>query len=171
MSKRATLHNTMRVYHRYLGFFLAGIMSIYAISGIVLIFRDTDFLKKEKQIERSVPTGTSLEEVGRELRIRDFKIERTEGDVAYFKQGTYNLKTSVANYTVKELPLVIDKLTKLHKANSGQPLFFLNVFFGLSLFFFVLSSFWMFLPQTTIFRKGLYFTIAGIVLTLVMLFV
>ena len=37
MSKKMTLNNTMRVYHRYLGFFLAGIMSVYAISGIVLI--------------------------------------------------------------------------------------------------------------------------------------
>ncbi len=171
MSKKMTLHTSMRVYHRYLGFFLAGIMAVYAISGMVLIFRDTDFLKKEKQIERTVPPETKLEDVGRELRIRDFKIEKTEGDIAYFKQGTYNLKTGVANYTVKELPLVMDKLTKLHKANSGSPLFFMNVFFGLSLFFFVISSFWMFLPQTTIFRKGLYFTLAGLVLTLIMLFV
>jgi hypothetical protein len=37
----------MRVYHRYLGFFLAGIMAIYSVSGIIMIFRDTDFLKKE----------------------------------------------------------------------------------------------------------------------------
>ena len=37
------LNTTMRVYHRYLGFFLAGIMAVYAISGIVMIFRDTDF--------------------------------------------------------------------------------------------------------------------------------
>ncbi len=32
-----------RVVHRYLGFFLAGIMIVYAISGIVLTVRDTDF--------------------------------------------------------------------------------------------------------------------------------
>ena len=171
MSKKATLHNTMRVYHRYLGFFLAGIMSIYAISGIVLIFRNTDFLKKERQVEMQVPPDTKLEDLGKALRIREFKVQKTEGDIVYFEQGTYNTQTHTANYTTKELPLVMDKLTKLHKANSGQPLFFLNVFFGLSLFFFVISSFWMFLPQTTIFRKGLYFTIAGIVLTLVMLFV
>jgi uncharacterized iron-regulated membrane protein len=37
----------MRIYHRYLGFFLAGIMAIYSVSGIIMIFRDTDFLKKE----------------------------------------------------------------------------------------------------------------------------
>ena len=42
---QSNLNTTMRIYHRYLGFFLAGIMAVYAISGIVLIFRDTDFLK------------------------------------------------------------------------------------------------------------------------------
>ena len=46
MSK-SNLNKTMRVYHRYLGFFLAGIMAMYAISGIILIFRDTDLLKSE----------------------------------------------------------------------------------------------------------------------------
>ena len=52
------MHNSMRVYHRYLGFFLAGIMAVYAISGVVMIFRDTDFLKREKQIEKETGTGT-----------------------------------------------------------------------------------------------------------------
>jgi hypothetical protein len=33
----------------------------------------------------------------------------------------------------------------------------------------VLSSFWMYLPKTTIFKKGLYFTLAGIVLTILLL--
>jgi len=43
----------MRIIHRYLGFFLAGIMSIYAISGMLLIFRETEFLKYETKVERS----------------------------------------------------------------------------------------------------------------------
>lgn len=47
MTKQREFSNKMRTYHRYLGFFLAGIMAMYSISGIVLIFRDTDFLKKE----------------------------------------------------------------------------------------------------------------------------
>jgi uncharacterized iron-regulated membrane protein len=33
-----TIHNSMRIYHRYLGFFLAGIMAVYAVSGVVMIF-------------------------------------------------------------------------------------------------------------------------------------
>ena len=39
---------TMRLLHRYIGYFMAGIMAVYAISGVLLIYRDTDFLKKEK---------------------------------------------------------------------------------------------------------------------------
>jgi len=61
-------------------------------------------------------------------------------------------------------------MTDLHKATTDSPLFFLNIFFGASLLFFVLSSFWMFLPNTTVFKKGMIFTAAGLVLTLLMIF-
>jgi hypothetical protein len=105
------------------------------------------------------------------LEIRNFKAEREEGDIVYFKEGTYNKKTGAADYKTKKLPAAIEKMTHLHKSKSGDPLFFLNVFFGLSLLFFVVSSFWMFMPKTSIFKKGLYFTAAGLVLTLILLFV
>jgi hypothetical protein len=161
----------MRVYHRYLGYFLAGITAVYSISGIVLIFRDTDFLKSEKLNERQLSAHIKNEELGRELRMRNFKIEKEEGDIITFNQGTYNKTTGVAKYTSKELPYVVEKLTHLHKADTKNPLFFLNVFFGLSLLFFVVSSFWMFLPNTTIFKKGLYFALAGVILTLILIFI
>lgn len=171
MSKKPTLSTTMRIVHRYLGFFLAGIMAVYALSGIILIFRDSDFLKQEKQIVKTVKPNASGEDLGRMLELRGFKAEREEGDIVYFKEGTYNKKTGVADYKTKGLPFVLEKMSHLHKAKSGDPLFFLNIFFGLSLLFFVLSSFWMFMPKTTIFKKGLYFTAAGLVLTLILLFV
>ena len=165
------VQHKMRVYHRYLGFFLAGIMAVYSISGIIMIFRETDFLKKEKQIEKTIKPNVSSENLGSELKIKNLKVEREEGTLMYFKQGTYNKETGVANYTVKSLPYVLDKMTKMHKATSNQPLFFMNIFFGVSLFFFVLSAFWMFLPKTTIFKKGMYFAVAGLILALVMIFI
>ena len=168
MSKN-NVHNNMRVYHRYLGYFLAGIMAVYSLSGIVLIFRDTDFLKKEKQNERQLKPNLTIEELGKELKMKDLKIDKEEAGIISFKQGTYDKATGAAKYTTKELPAFIAKLTKLHKASTKEPLFFLNVFFAVSLLFFVLSSFWMFLPKTTIFKKGLYFTLAGIVLTIILL--
>lgn len=165
------VQHKMRVYHRYLGFFLAGIMAVYSISGIIMIFRETDFLKKEKQIEKTIKPNVSSENLGSELKIKNLKVEKEEGTLVYFKQGTYNKETGIANYTVKSLPYVLDKMTKMHKATSNQPLFFLNIFFGVSLFFFVLSAFWMFLPKTTIFKKGMYFAVAGLILALVMIFI
>ena len=36
---------SFRILHRYLGYFLAGIMMVYALSGITLIFRKTDTFK------------------------------------------------------------------------------------------------------------------------------
>lgn len=161
----------MRIIHRYLGFFLAGIMAIYALSGIVLVFRNTDFLKKEIAVNKVIATNVTPAELGRALDIRRLNVERQEGDILYFKDGSYNQSTGAANYTKKELPFLLDKMTHLHKANTNHPLFWLNIFFGCSLFFFVISSFWMFKPTTSVFRKGLYFTLGGIVLTLILLFV
>ena len=144
----------MRIYHRYLGYFLAGIMTVYAISGVIMIFRDTNFLKKEKQMEQELSAELNEKELGEALRIRNLKVQSQYGDILSFANGTYNNATGIAKYTVKSLPFVMDKLTKLHKANTKHPLFYLNIFFGVSLLFFVVSSFWMFLPKTTIFRKG-----------------
>ncbi len=161
----------MRIIHRYLGFFLAGIMAVYALSGVVLIFRDTDFLKQEKHEEKVVDAGITPGKLGKALGIKGLKVTKKEGSMFYFAQGTYNQETGQAVYTTKNLPLVLDSMTKLHKANTGHPLFWLNIFFGLSLLFFVVSAFWMFRPATPAFKKGLYFALAGMVLTLVLLFV
>ena len=161
----------MRLYHRYLGFFLAGIMTVYSMSGIVLIFRDTNVFKLEKVTEKQLAPNLSIEEVGKEIRRRDLKIDKEEGDIISFKEGAYNKTTGAVKFTTNELPFVLEKMTKLHKAETKNPLFFLNIFFGLSLLFFVISSFYMFLPHTSVFKKGLYFTLAGVALTLLLIFI
>ena len=171
MSNRATVHNTMRIYHRYLGFFLAGIMAVYAFSGVIMIFRDTKFLKKEKLVNKTIDPGLSAEALGKAIKVKELKFTAINGDVQSFKQGTYNTRTGATSYTMTSLPKLVEKLNHLHKASTKDPLFYLNIFFGVSLLFFVISSFWMFMPKTTIFKKGLYFTLAGIVLTVILLMV
>ncbi len=171
MANNQTFSFWMRVIHRYLGFFLVGIMTVYALSGVIMIFRDTDFLKHEKQVTKQLKSNAQPDELGKLLQMRDLKIDKEEGNTLYFKNGTYDKSTGTANYTVKELPYFVDKMTHLHKAKSADPLFFFNIFFGISLLFFVISSFWMFMPSTSTFKKGMYFTIGGIVLTLILLFV
>ena len=122
-----------------------------------VIFGTNKFLEKQPRL----PCGS--------MKKKDLKIEKEEGDIISFKEGTYNKLTGIAKYSSRELPYYMQKLTKLHKASTKEPLFFLNVFFAISLLFFVVSSFWMFLPKTTIFKKGLYFTLAGIILTIILL--
>ncbi|MFY0686423.1 MAG: hypothetical protein JXQ90_04610 [Cyclobacteriaceae bacterium] len=163
--------NTMRTYHRYLGFFLAGIMAIYALSGITLIFRNTNAFKVQNEVRKTLTPGLSEGELGQELRIRGFKSKAMEGDLMIFETGFYNTKTGEAEYYTMELPYILDKITHMHKATTESTLFYLNIFFGASLLFFVISSFWMFIPGTGVFKKGLYFTAGGILLALLMIFI
>lgn len=160
----------MRIVHRYLGFFLAGIMAVYAFSGIILIFRETDFLKSEQTIEKKVGTALSSQQLGKALHLKNLKISNKEGDIRYFDQGTYNSATGDVKYTSNELPAVLRKLNQLHKASTNQPLFWLNIFFGVSLFFFVVSSFFMFKPKTKTLKEGVYVSIVGVALTVLMVF-
>ncbi|MCP9763950.1 hypothetical protein [Lacihabitans soyangensis] len=170
MAKPNQLNQTMRTYHRYLGFFLAGIMAVYSISGIIMVFRNTDFLKSVVKIEKTVEPNLKGDQLGPILKMK-VNVEKEENGIIYFKGGQYNSQTGEIKAEKKELPFILGKMEHLHKATTNDPLFYLNLFFGLSLFFFVVSSFWMFLPGTKIFKKGLYFTLGGIILTIIMLFV
>lgn len=171
MDKIKDTRSFMRITHRYLGFFLAGIMAVYAVSGVLLVYRDTDFLKSEKKYDKTIDKDLSEKQLGKELKIKNLEIEKTEGNIVHFKQGTYDLTTGQAKYAKKELPFVLDKMTKLHKSQSKDTLSPLNTFFGVALFFFVISSFWMFNPKTKAFKRGMIFTIAGLVISIVLLLI
>jgi len=160
-----------RIYHRYLGFFLAGIMAVYAISGITLIFRDTDTFKKEVVVDKALDANLTAAQVGKGLNIKKFSATAESNTAIEFKNGSYNKATGTATYTKMQVPYILDKLQHFHKSETGDPLYYLNIFFGVSLLFFVLSAFWMFMPSTPIFKKGLLFTAAGLLLTIILLFV
>lgn len=162
---------TMRILHRYLGFFLVGIMGVYALSGTVMIFRTTDFLKKERTIEIKLEPHIVAEDLGRYLRIRDFRITDQDNNTVFFESGTYDRNTGIALHTEMRLPVILEKMTGFHKATTDSPLFFLNIFFGFSLLFFVVSTFWMFALKSSPFKKGLFFTLGGIILALILLLI
>jgi hypothetical protein len=81
------------------------------------------------------------------------------------------MKTGEATYKVKKVPFLLDKMQKLHKATTKSPVYWLNIFFGVSLLFFVISAFWMFLPGTNVFKRGIYFSILGFIMTILILFI
>ncbi len=171
MSKPSQGAYRARIYHRYLGFFLAGIMAVYAISGIVLIFRKGDTFKQEIVVTTDLAPGLADVAIGEALKIKNFEVERSEDEMVYFAKGKYDRATGRAEQTKMELPFVLKQMTHLHKSTTNDPLYFLNIFFGLSLLFFVVSAFWMYMPSGPILRKGFLFAAGGAVLTLLLLFV
>jgi hypothetical protein len=160
-----------RIIHRYLGFYLAGIMTVYSLSGIMMIYRNTDTFKKITQINVQLKSHLDQEMLGSVLKIKKFEVLKIDGNEMFFKDGSYNQITGKASYLKKELPYILDKMEHLHKATTDSPIYWLNIFFGVSLLFFVISAFWMFLPQTSVFKKGIYFSLAGIIMTIIILFI
>lgn len=155
----------MRVLHRYLGFFLTGIMSVYAVTGFVLIFRKTNTFKVERTYEKTLKPGLSLHKVGKQIRIGKLKLVEDRKDQIVFRRGTYDKTTGFVRYRVMKLPSFLRKLTKLHKSTTRDPLYLLNLFFSVALLFFVVSSFFMFPVGAKIFRRGMFFVVAGVMLT------
>ena len=96
---------------------------------------------------------------------------KTEGDVVYFKNGTYNKATGMVKYTDKALPLVLDKLTVLHKSSSKSFTHWFTIIFGVALLFLAISSFWMFKPGTSLFKRGILFTGIGLIIAFLFVFI
>ena len=168
---RKTIHYYMRLWHNYIGYFIAGLVIIYALSGIVQTYRDTNLLKTDVVKEKTVATNLEDTDLGKALQIKEFKIEKTEGDLVYFKEGNYNKKTGAAIVTVKELYPWINKLTKLHKSNSKAAAHYFTTVFGVLMLFMSVSAFWMFKPGTKLFSRGVYMAVAGIVAAVILLII
>ena len=168
---KKSINYYMRVLHRDIGFFMAGIVMIYAVSGIVLIFRDTEFLKSETQVEKKLTPNMEPAKVGEALRLRDSKVIKTEGETISFQSGTYNMTTGVAVYTVKEIIFPLNKFINFHKALSKDPTHWFKLIFGILFLYLAISSFWMFKPENKNFRRGLYFAGSGVVIVIILLLV
>ena len=153
----------MRFLHNKVGFFIAGLVIIYALSGLLQTYRDTNLLKHDVVHEMQLAPHLTEAQLGPKLRMRDFKITRTQGEILYFNDGSYNAATGEASYTSKEWYGWIMPFTELHKTPSKGPAHYFTTLFGIALLFMSVSAFWMFKPGTKLFSSGVYLTIAGIV--------
>jgi hypothetical protein len=160
----------MRALHRDIGFFVIGLTFIYSISGMLLIYRDTDFLKSEKIVERQLQPNMEVFEIGNALHQRGMEVQKEDAEILYFRNGTYNKVTGVAKYTEKSLPVFLEKFNNLHKKASGSLSHYLSVIFGVALLFLAISSFWMYSPKSKLFRRGLILAGTGIISSVIFLF-
>lgn len=159
----------MRFLHNNVGFFIVGLVVIYSLSGIVQTYRDTDIFKAEKKETKQLAPGLDEAKLGEALRLRGFKVEKTEGDLIVFKDGTYNQATGVANYTTKDFYSWIKPFTELHKTPSGKARHFFTDIFAICLLFMSISAFWMFKPGTKPFSRGVLMTVGGIIAAIILL--
>lgn len=170
-SKRKGIHYYMRVLHRDIGFLILGLIVIYSISGVVLTFRGTDYFKSEKQVEQQLDPNLQGNEVGQVLRIRRFQVDRETAENVFFSSGSYNKETGIAVYTVNELPPVLETFNDLHKSRSNSLTGWFSTVLGLLLLFMAVSSFWMFRTCTRQFKRGMIFTAAGIIISIMLMII
>lgn len=159
----------IRSLHRDIGFFVIGITIIYCVSGILLVFRDSDFLKHEVNTERQIRPNLSESDLGMTLHQMNFKVLKTEGDIMYFQNGTYNKATGIAKYKEKVLPEYLGSTIKIHKVSSRSAMMCISVVYGALLLFLAISSFWMFKLKSKAFKKGMYITAIGVITAVILL--
>jgi ribosomal protein S27E len=114
------VHGTFRKYHRWLGFFLSGIIAVYAISGSLLIFRKTDFLKYEYVTEQQLPVSLNQQTLDMELKIEGFSVLSDTQSTITFDQGSYNKQTGVVTqYLPKYVEREFDEFLRCGRLEHG----------------------------------------------------
>lgn len=160
----------VRSLHRDIGFLVLGLTIAYALSGIVLVYRETDLLKAEAQVERTVPQQLAPGDLARLLHARHFEVTADEGDVLHFqdgsslKDGMYVKSTGNLSYVGKSYPGVIEKLVGLHKLASSKAMHAVSVIYGALLLFLAVSSLLMYGVGSGGFRRAM--TVSGLGLVL-----
>ncbi len=162
----------MRALHRDLGFLAIGLVIVYALSGIILIYRDTDFMKRTETVEKTLAPGLSAEQLGGELKMRGFKVTGQTSSTILFDGGTYDIGSGKAVYTQKSVVAPFDRFISLHKASSGNnKSHWALMLFGVILFFLALSSLFIYKPKTKLFRRGAWLTVVGVAVTVLLLLI
>jgi hypothetical protein len=169
-ASRKSSQNIMRTLHRDIGFFLIGLTILYSLSGVLLIYRDTDFLKSTQLIEKTLAPNLEQQELARELRTKRLIGVQQDGDKLVFKGGSYNQTTGQVSYRSEKLPQALDMFVHLHKAPSEQAVSWLTTVFGGLLAFMAISSFWMFKSSHKHFKRGIVLAGSGFGAAVLMVF-
>jgi hypothetical protein len=159
----------MRYLHNKIGFFVVGLVIIYSLSGLIQTYRDTNLLKHEIFHEKQLSPNLSESQLGANLKLRNFKVNKSAGNTLYFQEGTYNIQTGMASYVTKEWYSWIVPFVDLHKTASKNITHYFTTLFGVALLFLSISAFWMFKPGTKLFSSGVYLTIAGVIASIILL--
>lgn len=167
--RKNSIYRWMRILHRDIGFFVIGLTVIYSISGLMLTYRDTEFLKSETQVEKTIHSGLSSNQLGSALHIKKMEIVSEDEKEVRFSSGTYNKETGVASYLSKELPVVLQAFNNLHFVSSNDSRHWFTTLYAIALLFLAISSFWMYKPGSTYFKRGIVIALLGVGVSLILI--
>lgn len=167
-SKRS-IQKIIRQLHRDIGFLTIGITIVFSISGIVLIYRDTDVFKVENAYSLKLEPNLESSELKGKLDIRHLRFTGETQEMITFDEGSYNKLTGEVHYSLLEYPYLLDKMNFMHKAISREVLHWFATIYGILLLFLAISPFWMYKPKTRLFRRGLVLSGFGLILAVVLL--
>ncbi|NJK98034.1 MAG: hypothetical protein HC905_26795 [Bacteroidales bacterium] len=171
MENKTSLIRIMRMLHRNVGYYLIGFVIIYSLSGVLLIYRDTDLLKQETVVEKNLPKDTDPAKLGEILRIRKFNIIKEENNIFYFENGSFDRSTGQVLFTTKEPLPVLQKINSFHKLSSKDGLHWVSLGIGILLFFMAISSFWMYKKGSKTLKRGILIAVAGLITALAVVFI
>lgn len=168
-NKKKGINYCMRVMHRNVGYLIVGFVVIFVISGILQIYRDTDFMKKNTNIVTTIEPNLSTDQLARALHIKEMKVKSEENGIVYFENGMYNSQTGEAKYVTKQWPFLLHKMTELHTTPSRKGVHYFTLLFAMALLFMVVSSFWMYRSNSEFFKKGMINVFVGILAAIFLL--
>lgn len=171
MEGKKLIYRWMRSLHRDIGFFVIGLTVIYCISGVMLTYRDTGFLKSETEIEKNIQPGLQAGQLGRALHLKNIEIVGQDEKEIRFTAGTYNRETGTAVYVGEEIPALLRAFNSLHVTPSKNTRSIFTVIYAGLLLFLALSSFWMYKPGSRFFKRGIIITASGLLASILLIVV
>ncbi|WP_419175389.1 hypothetical protein [Desulfosediminicola sp.] len=158
----------LRSLHRDIGYFVIGLTVIFTLSGLLLVFRDTAFLKYPSVVKKDLQTEMGTGEVQSALKLKRVTVVDTEGETYRIVSGNeqigiYDLVSGKAEYTTYTYPNLVNKLNMLHKATFASAHSFLAIIYGILLLFLALSPLCFHRPGSRLFRRSLTYLGGGLV--------
>ena len=96
---------------------------------------------------------------------------RQDGDLIYFNGGVYNQASGEATMTQSSYPTLLDKMVALHLQTKSVVVKVLATVYGVLLLFLAVSFFWMYRPGAKPRRRGIYLSLGGAVLTIIVMMI
>ncbi len=168
--KHKSLTKLMRALHRDIGFLVIGLTIVYCVSGVVLLYRDTDAFTIDKQYVETVKPNLEADKLGEALKLRRLQVTSESADTIFFNYGTYCKSTGLADYTINTYPDLVWKINGFHKTKSRFGSHWLGLVYSIMLFFLAVSSFWMYKPKSNKLKRGLVLAAIGFIVAIAALY-